>query len=271
MNIVTLNPFGALNQEAGILAVLGNYLKSCGHQTSQLICDGAFGACDRDLKTNDETNSEASKSRNIHSCAKCIKEQDHFTNWSGIDRLRISQFITPEDYREVYHLIQTTKAEKLSNLQFQQYQLLKLNENYLKLRFGSLHFDFEQPENFLVVQKAYTTSMLAILAAQRFYARQRPQAILIAGGSDNISLSFHSVLKHEKCEVFNFIWNLNARAIEIVNPLQPEHLACQLIMNNITSSRADIRTWPSDLITVVQKILDYLAIPQSAQLSQLAQ
>lgn len=255
MKAVIGSPFGSLSEESGLIYLLANYIRSAGVDTVQLRCNGIFSLCDRDAESNWR--------RGIESCVSCMSDQGSLAAWSGADIRDLSLFLAPFEVEQTKRWMYTISDEELSTVEFRGIVPWHTAKNTFFFRCG---VEVPDPANKVHTQVARRLLLSALrmrLAARRFLEHEAPTLVLVAGGRDFISRSLIEECVANSFGHVLFQWQLDERCVRIHHPRKPEALSCELVMNRITSMRADFRTWPLELMTILDDILQFLEIPRA--------
>jgi len=263
MKISIFTPFGTLSHESGLIYLLANYLRSAGVEVVQLRCNGIFSCCDRDA--------EFQWQRPFHGCFQCIADQSSVARWSEVGSVELSRFIIAEEIEETKRLLQTTPAAGLMTLEVRGIRLWDVVSGSFRNRFGlsALDSNNRQHEQFLLRFMLGAARML--LAARRFNNVFSPDLQLVAGGTDFLSAALLRQAQEQRCKLALFQWDLNDRQVRIMHPREKKELACELYLEGIARMRSDVKTWPPELITILEDILNFLEIPAEQILLPIAQ
>lgn len=258
MRVLVHVPFASSSQEAGIVFLLANYLrKHPGGEVAitQLQCNGVFAMCDRDAERNWK--------RGIHSCLSCIRDQRSYGQWGELESDQLSKYLTDDDITRTKRWVQRMSAEQLPTAEFDGVELGPLWLGSFSARFGAAQYE---PQNKLHEPTARRFSVGAarmLLASRRLLTRHVPDALFIAGGDDFLTRTLSEVAKAQQIPVVRFQWVLAERSVRIYHPHRDEVLACELLVDGLTSTRSDPRTWSGDLLRILDGVVEFLElIPQ---------
>ncbi|RMG41452.1 MAG: hypothetical protein D6719_08520 [Candidatus Dadabacteria bacterium] len=255
MRIAIHTPFGTLSQEAGVIYLLGNYLKDTCSDIVQLRCNGVFSMCDRDA--------ERSWKRSIHSCAACNCDQRSLAAWSGVSGDEISRYLTPDDIERTRRWVMKLSSDALLTAEFDGVNLFSLCTHSFRTRFGVAECDMRNKQHEQVVRRLVLAAARMWLASKSFIRKFRPDISLVAGGEDFISRAYLRRAQHLNNPVALFRWNIGARHLQIFHPYRDESMPCDILLEGIASMRADSKTWPEELLSILQEILLFLEIDES--------
>ena len=101
------------------------------------------------------------------------------------------------------------------------------------------------------------------LASARFSTMQMFDLALVAAGPDFISRTFIAQCKALGRPVAEFHWEVGTRAVTISHPEREQKFSVNFVLEDITSMRSDINTWPPELLQVVQDVLEFLDVSET--------
>jgi hypothetical protein len=253
MNILLHAPYGARSAEAGVMVLLGKYLAGVGHSLQLLQCNGTFSLCNRD--------SESGWKRNLTSCLKCQQEQRGFSTWAGIPCVELSTFISTEEIAQSRNWISFLNAAQLASADLQGTVLAELCRGSFRERFGLEALDVQNKQHELLMRRLLLSTLRMNIASRKLLTALTPDLVLLAGGDDYITASLSAQAKQQHRPVGVFRWELNARAVRISRLGQERTYLCSLLLEDISSIRNDVRTWPPEVFAVLSEITDVLGIP----------
>ena len=108
------------------------------------------------------------------------------------------------------------------------------------------------------------------LAARRFNEQYKPNLAVIVGGEDFIS---HSVLAQSRTQAVPVAlarWDMAGRAVKVFHPSSDEVFSCALVLEGLSSMRGDIKTWPLELLSIIEDLVGFLGIDAHQLLLQMA-
>ena len=247
-------PFGSLSQEAGVISLVANYMKTTFPEVVQLACNGVFSLCDRD--------SENNWSRDIHSCARCMADQSRLAGWAALDSLRLSSFLSPEDISESKRWVLSLSAVELMEAEFKGARLFDLCSGTLESRFTSAQIDPKNKNHEQFLRRVMLATLRMCIATRKFNNRFMPELTLVAGSDDFLARSFaaHSKLQGRLAAVFK--WEVSTRAVRVMHPRTESSYSCDFVLQDVTSMRAEPKTWPLELLQVVRELMFFLGVPQ---------
>lgn len=258
MKIAIFSPYGSSSQETGILGLLGNYVKSMFEQVWLLRCNGVFSLCERDA--------ESGWRRGIQNCFRCMGEQARLAIWSGLPCEDLSAYVHPEDVLDSKRWVTTLPIDELEEANFAGIRIFDLCRGAFRSRFGSEQPDLRNPVQDETARRLMISSIRMCLATDRFHKEQHPDLVLVSGESDYITSSFIARSRARSRDIAIFRWDLTNRSIKITHPRTLQEFSCPLVFEDITGMRGDSRTWPWELVKIVEDILVFLEL-SSSQLS----
>ena len=254
MNVVMFVPFGNLNQEAGVMSMLARQTAIVLSSVTQLRCNGIFAVCDRDV--------ESSWNRDLHACARCLGEQAALGSWAEAGILDLSGFISAEEILETRRWILGLNDDELVSARYRELNVFELCRSTFSSRFGSAEIQAGNRNHQQFARRIMLAATRMCAATRRFNNRFMPDLTLVAGGDDFISRSFIQQSRQQKKAVAVFRWEAAARAIKVFHPRSSEVFSCEFILQDITSMRSDVSTWPAELLQVTSDLMSFLSIPQ---------
>lgn len=252
MKIPIFVPFGSHSQEAGLMYLLANFLKATYPEVVQLRCNGMFSVCDRDV--------DSSWTRTVSSCFTCIADQKALSDWSGLPVQDFSSFLTPEDIRETKEWATALAAADLTTAEFRGMPVFEICRETFAIRFGASEFESRNKNHEQFLRKLLVSATRACLAAQRYHGSYSPDICLVSGGRDYMTQGFVTFSRAMKRDVAVFRWDVASRAIQITHPRNEKTLSCELVPEGVLGMRSDYKTWPAELVSIVQGILNFLEL-----------
>ncbi|MBN8549299.1 MAG: hypothetical protein J0M12_08300 [Deltaproteobacteria bacterium] len=252
MKIPIFVPFGSHSQEAGLIYLLANYLKATYPEVVQLRCNGMFSTCDRDV--------DSSWTRTMTTCFACIADQRALSDWSGLPVQEFSAYVTPDDTRETKQWATSLDASQLPQAEFRGMPVSEMCRETFANRFGVSEFEPRNKSHEQFLRKLLVSAARAGLAAQRYHSSYSPDLCLVSGGKDYVTQSFVALSQALKRDVAVFRWDVASRAIHITHPRSNKTLSCELVPEGVLGMRSDYKTWPNELLAIVQGILSFLEI-----------
>jgi hypothetical protein len=265
MKIALFAPYASVSPETGLLYALGNYLRALGsegvHEIQAIKCNGVAPICDRD--------GERGWKRGIHSCLSCGRDQRDLANWANITAVELSQFIAGDDVTAIRRWIHRIPITQLLDARWQGFRVVDLVAETLNARCGDTQLDLNNRSHELALQMLLKSAATILSATPALLQRMSPDLCLVANGSDALSSPLVASIKRLQresktpTEVSTLKWDVNKRAIAISHPRRVDIFHCELLIPNITEMRSDHRTWSSDLLKILDEILEFLDIPKT--------
>ena len=262
MKVAILAPLGSAHPEVGVLALVANYLRTIYQDVWQLVCNGVFSMCDRDMESN--------WGRTLDHCPRCAVDQSALGRWGNLQFVRLSEFISSTEVWDSKRWIATQPAEHLAQLDFRGLKIKDLCLGTIANRFGVSEIDLHNKQQLQFLQRLMLASLRMCLATRNFNNRFRPDLTLVAGGHDFISRSFIKQSQRDQRQVALFRWEVAARSIKIMSPNSSESYSCDFMLEDITSMRPDPNTWPAELTSSLDRLLQFLDLPLGQQRLPLA-
>ncbi len=249
------SPMGTLGQETGLMFLLAHYMRAASTDMINLRCNGIFSLCDRDA--------EQGWRRDVTSCISCMQEQSTFVQWSGIETADLSPYLSADEVEKTKRWLLTISANQLTTVSFEQIIPFDFCKHLFVARFG-----IEKPvetnkqhEQFL--RRAILSVARTCLAVRRYLFAHRPELVIAGGGRDFISMMLHKEAQRMGIPSSLFQWSVDKRAIQIYHPKTDAVLSCDLVMSGVTQMRGDSRTWPLEVVSTLDDILNFMGIPRA--------
>ncbi|MBX7137476.1 MAG: hypothetical protein K1X83_05780 [Oligoflexia bacterium] len=256
MRASILLPFGSLNQESGVVALVANYLRSIFPGVSQLVCNGIFSVCDRDA--------ELSWRRDIHACQRCSHDQQRLASWANLDLMRLSTLINADEIWETKKWVTCLPSAELRTAEFHGLNLFELCKPSLENRYGSstaVDMTHQAHEQFL--RRIMLGALRMCVIGRRFNNRMLADLTLVAGETDFITASFAAQARKQGRGVALFKWDVATRAVRVHHPYNGQVFNCEFVLEDVTSMRNDVMTWPVELVNVVRDLLRFLDVSET--------
>ena len=252
MRVAVFSPFGGFSREAGLVYLLANYLRGIFPEVVQLRCNGTFAVCDRD--------SEKSWRREISSCLECMRDQEKLASWAGLPIKNFSEYLLPEDVEQTRAWILGLPTTALSEVEVNGLSLSKLCVGTFQNRFGSMEIDWHNKQHEQFIRRIYLGATRVCMALERFNRLFLPSMCFVLGGDDYLSRSFLEVSRLQKLDTILFRLDLGSRGVQITRVLANAQLSCDLLLEDISLMRADFKTWPSELLEIVDQVLNFAGV-----------
>lgn len=255
MKIVLHTPFGSASEEAGILYLLSNYLKTLGAETIQLRCNGVFSLCDRDAETGWK--------RGISTCFQCMHNQQNLAAWAGMATEELSRYLSADEIQESKRWIVSLSSDRLLKADFEGVNIYSICRTNFKNRFGIDDVDLQNKNHDQTLRRFMLSAVRMCLATKRFNNHQRADMSLVAGGKDFLSSAFIAQCVKQGREAALFQWDVSSRSVKIIHPKSQTIFPCGIILQDLSTVRSDSRTWPPELMKVIGEILDFLGLTET--------
>ena len=250
MKIISFVPYGLQSREAGIIAMVSNYLKTYDLSVTQLRCNGVVPTCDRD--------SSDGWQRSVTSCLNCISDQTKLGRWAEQEMDDLSPHLTPADVDETKRWMLGLGKLELLSANYEGVSLAAVCRSSFEARFSTDRPDVMNRANEMVVRRMLLAAARIIRSVRRYAANVRPEYALVASGEDYLTAAATLALRERKVKVSVFAWNKHSNDIAIENPVSGKVATYPLVFENVTQLRKDIRTWPSELSRMLEEILAFI-------------
>lgn len=255
MKIVVLTPFGSASQEVGLVYLLVNYLSQVHKDIVQLRCNGIFSLCARDCLTNWQ--------RGFSACSECFVEQAKLAEWSCIEAIELSQFLSAEDATISKRWLANLTTSALERSRYKGIGIYQLCIESLAKRLGVDKPDLKNKMHEVIIRRLMLSALRMLLTTKRFNNAFRPDLCLVAGGDDVITRSFIEQSQHQKKDVIVFSWDMSGHSITITQLRTGRVYNCDLVLEGIAEVRKDFRSWPPEFLEIIDQVLAFLGIPAS--------
>lgn len=252
MNVCLFVPFGSSSPEAGMVYLIGKYLLSLGHQIQVLRCDGAFSLCDRDA--------EDTWRRSVTSCFSCMREQKGFAQWGEFGLTDLATFLNPQDIESSWRWVVERNTTRLIEEPFEGHKLYQTIQQSFINRFSVAQPDINNKQHDAYLRRLILAAARMHIAARRFVTATLPNLAAVAGARDYLSTALLSELKLAKRDGIIFQMHVAERSIQVIHPGKQQALSCDLLVENVTRMRSDVRTWSRELIVMLDTVLEFLEI-----------
>lgn len=254
MKTLVFTPFGAVSQEAGVIYLVANYLKSLYPDVSQLTCNGVVSLCDRDA--------ENGWARSFMGCTSCAGEQRTLARWAALETVALSSFLNPDDIWESQRWISRLSTGELLTAAFEGVRIYELCAASVQSRFGALAPDLGNAGQEQFVRRIMLAALRVTLASRRVHLKIRPDLTLVSGGSDFMTRSYIQQAEMQRRDVVMFRWEVGTRAVLIRRSGSSQVYHCDFIFDDVTSMRPEIESWPPEILSSVHGALGFLGISQ---------
>lgn len=250
MKIVSFVPYALQSREAGLVAMIANYLRTYDLPVTQIRCNGIVPTCDRD-------SSEAWQ-RSVTTCLSCISEQTKLGRWAEQRADDLSPYISPADIDETKRWMLGLSKIELLTAEYEGISLARICKSSFEKRFETDRPDVMNRSVEMVVRRMILATARIMRAMRKYAVSNRPDFALIASGEDYLTAAAAIALRERKVKVSVFGWNKHSNDIAIENPVTGKVATYPLVFENVTQLRQDIRTWPSELSRMLEEILAFI-------------
>ena len=255
MNVAQFSPFGLASEETGLVSLVSNFLSGQNHIVTLLRCNGLFSLCDRD--------GESQWRRGISSCLGCMSEQQSVARWSGSAVVDLSPFITPEEILMSKRWLLLQQNGDLCLAKFEDIVPWELCRRSFAARFGTELPESKHPVQIQVFHRMLVAAVRAYTAARNFLRAHKPELLLVAAPGDYISGALVQAATDLGQAVATFSWDLHARSITIRRVGVERDYQCPIVFEDVTTMRPDSRTWPWELIQIMEQLATFLGVAAS--------
>jgi hypothetical protein len=269
MRIVLHAPFAAVSEESGTLFLVGRYLRRFFKEMQILRCSGSFPSCDRDVECgaarsllgSSPQTGEASSSdwkRYITTCFECMTEIRELSDWSEIPLTDISSLINKDTIQRARNYVLHAKTDHLLELKWREQELFPLIAWSYKNRFSAN--TVESGEHEAVARRYMVSSACALEAATQLVSKSQADLAFVVGGRDFISASIIAAFNQAKVPVAILRWDIKERLVKVRHPSKAEEYGCGLLLGGLANMRPDPKTWPLEILTIVEEIVSFVGI-----------
>jgi hypothetical protein len=263
MSVLVFSPYGLASEETGVLALLANFLRQSNYAISALNCNGAFSLCDRD--------GENAWRRGVRSCFSCLHEQRSVARWAGLPTHEISTFISPEEVNATKRWSLGITHQNFERILFEGQPMFPLVRHSFFARFGVGHPEVTSEEQLETLRRLMISSARMYLGSRRFFAAHETHLVLVAGGVDYLSASFARAARDAGVGVAQFRWDMLTRSVQVSHPAAEAPYSCPLVFEDVTSMRADSRTWPGEIVRIIDELMVFLGVTTGSMELPIAQ
>ncbi len=263
MSIAFFSPYGLASEETGVLALLCSYLRQSNYAVNSLQCNGIFSLCERDA--------ENGWRRGVRSCFSCMHEQSAVARWSGAEIHELSRFLDPDEVSESRRWSMALSRKTFEALPYGDLNVLPLVRDSFVARTGRDSIENASDEEFDTLRRMMLSSVRAMLASKRFLKTKDIQLGLVAGCRDNVSAAFVAGAQSAGVAVAEFRWDILSRSVQVTHPAADKAFSCPVVFDDVTEMRTDARTWPGEIIRLVDELMVFLEISTSQLQLPLAQ
>ena len=263
MTVLVHAPYGLSHKESSLIYLFANYLKTINLDIAQITCNGAFSLCDKDEETGWR--------RTIRSCLGCAHNQKGLAGWSSIQDSDLSKYINADEVTFTRRVINEMSVEQLKKMTYGGVLVYDLCIESFRLRTNNINPDFNNKKHEQLFRRYMLSAVRMCISVKKLLNVLRPDMSLIASGNDFITRSYVEQSKRMNIKAVLFKMDLHERCIKVINTQNGEIFTCPLLVNDVTTMRADVNTWPKELINMMHDISSFLDVSDSQISLPLAQ
>lgn len=260
MKIVVFSPHGVFSPAHATTYMMLRYLHSLCAEVTQLHCNGAFSICERDL--------EKGSQRTLEHCLRCSAEQRQFADFSGAQARKITDFLTGEDLQRSRQWVLERDAEELWNEEWFDLSIAELIESTF-LRFtGEPQPRFKSQKHAGIIRQLALTAIRMSLAAGKCVNQLRPDWLWVPSGEEMLSKSLLASASLRangmpKMQVVKLQSVMEGQMVLAHRDGDAHPYRVQNIIDSLDDVRADIDSWPKEVISEFDEFFRYLGISDS--------
>jgi hypothetical protein len=173
----------------------------------------------------------------------------------------LSSWIRPEDVKKVREWIHGVPSHDLQRLEFRGVNLWSVISSELQMRWEGLDSKILTGSQEASARDLFISYVRVALAAERFMQQWKPDLTLMSAINEPMAHAY--LLQAKLAKVDSAVCSYNAEGEQVVVESLATHdrYATKLVLEGITSMRADPRTWGPEVTAVVHEVLTYLGCP----------
>lgn len=250
MRLSIFSPYGQLHKEGGLLYLVANFLARNGAEVATLRCDGAVPACGRDKN--------GSVTRAPFQCARCANEQQALAVWSGGRARDISADTAAEDILKTARWLRGVPTQDLPRVEFRGVNVWSV----CRAEFGARWEDVDLAR-LTTAQEAdlralFSSYVRTCVASERFFEVFKPTLCFATASADPLTYGFLSQARAAQVETALFSYDADDETISVSSADLEKRYSTSLVLEGVTSMRADPRTWGPEVTSVVHEVLTFL-------------
>ncbi len=252
MSLAIFSPYGAVSKETGFLMVLARYLTARGYGVTMVRCNGVFSRCGRDR--------QHAGGRTFATCIDCMNEQNHVSQWGDFASIDLSPYIDGMDIND-----QQTRLAHFSPTTIDRFYCEGVRVSDVIAGAQSpaqLKLVSEKEELPLAPRDEMLLAAQALTASAKLISERPLDGLLIPVGDDFLLRSFAAAAEKKGVKIFRFKWNSEQMMMNISGGEYPTDFNSHLFFDDINSMRADVSSWPREIVIHLKEIEDYLGITQ---------
>lgn len=256
MKIAIFHPYGSTSPETPLIWLFSKYLNQCGHEITQVMCDGCFGVCDRNLKPSNGF------SRPVSECFNCMRDSTELYDSDGIALRKFSDFLSPAEVRESYHWSLGLDVNRVSSSTSEDFYLYELCKDSLRKRFGQARSAFSVVGAEEELKSMLLSAKRMLKISENFNNRVAPDLCLVAG-DDFLTSCFRAVLEVQDVQIARFAWDKISKTVNVTHPETGVGYTPDYSRMNLKQFMTNIEEWPIEVFEMLKDMMCFLEIPAS--------
>lgn len=256
MKISIFTPAKTTGSEFAAVYAIANYCGVAGVTANTLICNGCLESCSSLMF-------ETNESLRIRNCYGCKKGQHEAVNWAGTNGFDLSNYITPHTVRELKDFVNSLSHKELKNIECNGIPVYDL---VLDRAFQNK--DRAQIQAFInntkAIKKIFTSFLWTWEAIDVYLRQESPDVLLTTSANDFIVLAVLLAANKSGFPVFSFAEQEDQSSILVTKISNSEKFSMPVYFSDISNIRADVKTWPAELLNHVEMLFDFVGIRSSA-------
>lgn len=276
MTGVLFSPYGEVCEESKLLYLIAAYLGGREGGIMQLLCNGTFQVCGRDLIKGLESEPKTFE-RSLSQCAQCISEGRLFANLAKVDSYSLSRFISGEDVHISRFFVAGLERDNLLTARYEGMELYnKVVESFTK-RFARKEPNLMSRAHETYIRQGYTAAIRMKLATLRFLRTVQVSNFLVVDSGDFLSLSLIHVLKESKVRFGLLRWNSVAKRTEVEriayhagpkhNLIRSRCSGVDYMIDALTLLHSNPKSWSNDRRAIIERTISELGLWQTQNLN----
>ena len=250
MKLSVFSPYGLLHKEGGLLYLVSNYLAKNGADVALLRCDGGVPACGRDRN--------GAVVRTPFQCARCANEQRSLALWSSIRMRDVSAETTPDDVTKTASWLQAVPSDSLLRVEFRGVNLWSVCRSEFGMRWNDVDAAALSEAQESDLRRLYASYVRVAVASERFFAATKPTLALLTSLRDPLAHAFLAQARSATIDTAVFSYDPEDEVVVVESVATNERYTTKLVLEGISSMRADPRTWAPEVTAVVHELLTFL-------------
>ncbi len=250
MKLSVFSPYGFLSKEGGLLFLVSNYLAKNGAEASLLRCDGGVQACGRDR--------HGAVVRTPFQCARCSNEQRSLALWAGMRMRDLSADTSPDDVTKTATWLQGVPKESLLRVEFRGINLWSVCRSEFGMRWDDVDAGSLSDAQERDLRGIFASYVRVAVASERFFSAFKPTLSLVTSLHDPLAHAFVSQSRAAQIDTAVFSYDPEDEVVVVESLATQERYVTKLVLEGVTSMRADPRTWAPEVTSVVHELLTFL-------------